>query len=91
MLSITSDGAAAIRQLVDSTERLPGAVLRIVRSPAGGERAQLALVLSRPRQNDLVVSERGISVYFEPELATRLDGKHLDARSETGRTRFVVR
>jgi Fe-S cluster assembly iron-binding protein IscA len=91
MLSLTSNGATAIRRLIESAKPRREVSLRIVLAPAGEGTRQLALALAQPREDDLVVRDHGILLYFHHEVASRLEGKLLDAYVETGRVRLVVR
>lgn len=90
MLLITHPAVEALKRLVESRKSSAGQALRIVERPGNDGRAVLMLALSNPRESDLAVTDRGLKVFLEPQVASRLEGKLLDARYEDERVRFTV-
>jgi Fe-S cluster assembly iron-binding protein IscA len=90
MLRMTESAAFALRELLAAYTGRPGAVLRIVLRPDVTGTPGLMLSLSNPGEGDLLITDRGLRVFLEPDAAVRIDGKLLDARIEPNRVRFLV-
>ena len=89
MLAVSENAVSVICQLTDRPELPDGAGLRIASSdeapnlkvsPAGS-----------PEAGDQVIESEGARVFLEPEAATLLDDKVLDARvNDSGGVEFLV-
>ena len=91
MLAITENAAEAIQAIVASSPEAPQkAGLRIAARP-GEEQSRLDLTIAAvPAEDDEVVEEHGAHVFLDPEAASYLDDKVLDARVEGQQVGFEV-
>jgi iron-sulfur cluster assembly protein len=90
MLSITTDAAEIIRELMDAG----AGGLRISTGPATSNGHGPALVLDlapEPRSEDEVVDADGAQVFVEPAAAAALENKVLDAHTPGEQLEFAVR
>jgi iron-sulfur cluster assembly protein len=87
VLTISSEAAEAIRGLVAAPELPDGAMVRIESDPTEG--LQIGLV-DAPSPGDEVVEGEGIEVAVDPETASLLDDKFLDAAVEEDEITFTV-
>jgi Fe-S cluster assembly iron-binding protein IscA len=81
MLTLTESAKEMVRDMVSADEVPEGSGLRI--SAAHGEDGGPALSLelaSEPAEGDQVLDEDGTRVFLEPEAASLLDDKILDAQ-----------
>ncbi|MGH2924314.1 MAG: HesB/IscA family protein [Solirubrobacterales bacterium] len=87
MLTITTEAADAIREVVEAAA-VPGTGgMRISTAPvaSNGSGPTLELsVASEPAPEDEVVDDEGAHVFVDPLAAAHLDGKVLDADYEPG-------
>jgi iron-sulfur cluster assembly protein len=91
MLTITQNAAEAINTIISSSPMPDGAGMRISATPIDQEHASLELALAEgPAERDEVVEEAGAQVFLEPQVATLLDDKTLDAIQEPEGFRFSV-
>ena len=92
MLTITPSAAAAIENIVASASDVPDTGgLRIVHQPGPDGQAGFGLSLAAgPEPDDEVVEERSASIFMEPETATLLDDKVLDAAVDGERVGFML-
>lgn len=89
MLAVTDEAITTIRQLTDSSQAPQGAGLRIAANPADG--SLTVGLAAAPAQGDETVSRSGTSVFLDPDAATLLSDKTLDATSdEAGRVQFIL-
>jgi iron-sulfur cluster assembly protein len=91
VLAITENAAEAIQTIVASSPKVPEeAGLRIAARP-GEEREKLELTIAAiPAEDDEVVEEHGAHVFLDPEAASYLEDKVLDARVEGHQVGFEV-
>jgi iron-sulfur cluster assembly protein len=89
MLAVTENATSVIQQLTERPELPDGAGLRI----ASSEEAPNLTVApaGAPEDGDQVLDNEGARVFLEPEAATILDDKVLDARvNDSGGVEFLV-
>lgn len=91
LLALTDNAVQAVKEIVSSTGQLPETGgLRLVAERAGEQASfQLSLV-AQPAEDDQVVEEEGARVFLEPEAASLLDEKVLDASVEEGQVAFTI-
>jgi len=90
MLALTDDAAEAVRVLVESEEAPETGGLRFASARAGAETALLLNVAVLPAEDDEVIEEQGARVFLDPDAATFLDDKVLDATLAQGRVEFTI-
>ena len=91
MLAITENAAEAIQTIVASSPKVPeqGGLRIVARSE--GEQEKLELTIAAiPAEDDEVVEEHGAHVFLDPEAATYLEDKLLDARVEGDQVEFAL-
>ena len=91
MLAITENAAEAIQTMVASSPEGPekGGLRILARSE--GEQEKLELTIAAiPAEDDEVVEEHGAHVFLNPEAASYLDDKVLDARVEGDQVGFAL-
>jgi iron-sulfur cluster assembly protein len=91
VLAITENAAEAIQTIVASSpEALEKGGLRIL-ARSEGEQEKLELTIAAiPAEDDEVVEEHGAHVFLDPEAASYLDDKVLDARVEGNQVGFAL-
>jgi iron-sulfur cluster assembly protein len=90
LLALTDSAVEAVKDIVSSSEVPETGGLRMVAERAG-TRANFQLsVVPLPAEDDEVVDEQGARVFLEPEAATLLDDKVLDADVEQDRVAFTI-
>jgi iron-sulfur cluster assembly protein len=91
VLAISENAAEAIQTIVASSPDVPGdAGLRIV-ARSEGEQEKLELMIAAiPAEDDEVVEEHGAQVFLDPEAASYLEDKVLDARAEGHQVGFAI-
>lgn len=89
MLAITENAAEAIQAIVASSEAPVEAGLRIAARPEEERKLELTIA-AVPAEDDEVVEEHGAQVFLDPEAASYLDDKVLDARVEGQQVGFEV-
>lgn len=88
MLTLTTEAAAEIRRLTDRSDLPDSSGLRITNEPPGAFHLRLAAV---PAGDDAVVDTAGARIFLDPQAATVLDDKTLDASTEAdGRVHFKL-
>jgi Fe-S cluster assembly iron-binding protein IscA len=90
MLTLTDQAVAAIRNLTTRPGLPAQTGLRI--APGEADTGGLALSLSDgPQAGDRVIEETNVQVYLQPEAATALEDKELDAQvNEDGEVSFLL-
>jgi Fe-S cluster assembly iron-binding protein IscA len=89
MLAFTKNAAAAIRDLTERREAPEGTGLRIT-TDAFTRRLKLSLA-KQPHEGDEVLDAAGVRLFLDPETATLLADKALDAKEDDhGTIRFSV-
>jgi Fe-S cluster assembly iron-binding protein IscA len=80
MLTLTEAAKGMVRDMVSAGDAPEGSGLRIAIVHDDGEGADLSLELaSEPADGDQVLDEDGLRLFLEPEAASLLDDKILDA------------
>jgi Fe-S cluster assembly iron-binding protein IscA len=89
MLTLTTEAAAEIRNIVDQPEVPEGGGLRIAND---ADARSLTLSLAAvPAEDDKVLDESGARVFLDPHAAVILDDKTLDvAADRDGRMQFAI-
>jgi iron-sulfur cluster assembly protein len=93
MITLTLEATDAIRDLVGSAELPESGGLRLDMNDATLNSAPPSLALSlveSPAAGDEVIDEGGVHVYVSQQAAPLLDGKEIDARTESGGVTFLV-
>jgi len=90
MLTLTDQAVAAIRNLTTRPGLPAQTGLRI--APGEADTGGLALSLSDgPQAGDRVIEETDVQIYLQPEAATALEDKELDAQvDEDGEVSFLL-
>ena len=91
MLALTDNAVEAVKSIVSSSDEASEASgLRMVAERAG-TRANFQLsVVPLPAEDDEVIDEQGARVFLEPEAASLLDDKVLDASLEQDQVAFTI-
>jgi iron-sulfur cluster assembly protein len=90
VLAITENAAEAIQTIVTSSPKAPEeAGLRIAASPGEEERLELTIA-AIPAEDDEVVEGHGAQVFLDPQAASYLDDKVLDAHVEGHQVGFEL-
>lgn len=89
MLTLTTQAASEIRNIVDQPDVPDGGGLRIANDTnAGTLTLSLAAV---PAEDDKVLDDSGARVFLDPQAAVILDDKTLDVTADRdGRTQFAI-
>lgn len=91
MLQLTQDAAAAIREIVDSSDEAKATGLRITAESMDTEEVQLSMsVAACPGAGDDTVEQHGATVYLSEAATTFLDDKVLDAHTHEDHVHFTV-
>jgi Fe-S cluster assembly iron-binding protein IscA len=89
MLIMTDHAVTAVRGLTYQPDAPVGAGLRIATDPARG--ALTLTVTPQPWSGDQVIDTDGARLFLDPEAATMLEDKALDATTNgDGRVEFTV-
>jgi Fe-S cluster assembly iron-binding protein IscA len=90
MLVLTPTAVAVVNNLTTATDRPEGAGLRIS-AENRGEGGLLVEITPGPAENDQVLSGSGARVFLDPNAATYLDDKVLDANlDDEGGATFLL-
>jgi iron-sulfur cluster assembly protein len=90
LLALTDSAVEAVKGIVSSAEVPETGGLRMVAEQAG-TRANFQLSVVRlPAEDDQVIDEQGARVFLEPEAASLLDDKVLDADVEQNQVAFTI-
>jgi Fe-S cluster assembly iron-binding protein IscA len=80
MLTLTDSAKEMVRDMVSAGDAPAGSGLRIAVVQDDGEGADLSIeVAGEPAEGDQVLDEDGMRIFLEPEAASLLDDKILDA------------
>jgi iron-sulfur cluster assembly protein len=91
VLAITENAAEAIQAIVVSSPEVPEeGGLRIVARPEGEQEKLELTIAAIPAEDDEVVEEHGAHVFLDPEAASYLEDKVLDARVEGDQVGFAL-
>ena len=91
MLAISENAAEAIQTIVASSPEVAvDAGLRITARPDGEEEKLELTIAAIPAEDDEVVQEHGAQVFLDPEAASYLDDKVVEARVEGHQVGFAL-
>jgi iron-sulfur cluster assembly protein len=90
LLALTDSAVEAVKGIVSSSEVPETAGLRLVAEREGPQANFQLSVVPLPAEDDEVIDEQGARVFLEPEAATLLDDKVLDADVEQDRVAFTI-
>ena len=91
MLALTDNAVEAVKSIVSSSdEASETSGLRMVAERAGTQANFHLSVVALPAEDDEVIDEHGARVFLEPEAASLLDEKVLDASVEQDQVAFTI-
>lgn len=91
MLALTDNAVEAVKNIVSSSdEDFETSGLRMVAERAGTQANFQLSVVSLPAEDDEVIEEQGVRVFLEPEAASLLEDKVLDASLEQNQVAFTI-
>ena len=89
MLALTENAVSAVKAIVSSSEETPETGgLRLVADTTGPQVNLEMSVAALPGEDDAVVEDQGARVFLDPEAASLLDDKLLDAAVEQNEVHF---
>ena len=91
LLALTDNAVEAVKTIVSSSDD-PSETsgLRMVAEQAGAQMNLQLSVALLPGEDDEVIEEHGARVFLEPEAASLLDDKVLDASVEHNQVAFTI-
>jgi iron-sulfur cluster assembly protein len=91
MLALTDSAVQAVQEILSSSEETPETGgLRLVAERAGPQTNFQLGVVALPAEDDEVIEEQGARVFLDPEAASLLDDKILDASIEPNQVAFTI-
>ena len=91
MLALTDNAVEAVKSIVSSSdEASETSGLRMVAERAGTQANFHLTVVPLPAEDDEVIDEQGARVFLEPEAASLLEEKVLDASVEQDQVAFTI-
>ena len=91
LLALTDNAVEAVKSIVSSSdEASETSGLRMVAERAGTQANFHLSVVALPAEDDEVIDEQGARVFLEPEAASLLDEKVLDASVEQDQVAFKI-
>jgi iron-sulfur cluster assembly protein len=91
LLALTDSAVEAVKSIVSSSdEASETSGLRMVAEQAGTQANFHLSVVPMPAEDDEVIDEQGARVFLEPEAASLLDEKVLDANLEQDQVAFTI-
>jgi len=91
LLALTDGAAQAVKDIISSSDELAETGgLRLVAERAGTQANFHLSVVPLPAEDDEVIEEQGARVFLEPEAASLLDDKILDASVEQSQVTFAI-
>jgi Fe-S cluster assembly iron-binding protein IscA len=91
LLTLTDGAVEAVKHIVSSSDEFSETGgLRMVAEQTGMQTSLELSVVPLPAEEDEVVEEQGARVFLEPEAASLLDDKVLDASVEQSRVAFTI-
>ncbi len=91
LLALTDNAVEAVKSIVSSSdEASETSGLRMVAERAGPQANFHLTVVPLPAEDDEVIDEQGARVFLEPEAASLLDDKVLDASVEQDQVAFTI-
>ena len=92
MLALTDSAVQAVTEIVSSSdEASETGGLRMVAKQAGTQVNFQLSVVPVPAEDDEVIEEQGARVFLEPDAASLLDDKVLDAKLDQNQVAFTTR
>jgi iron-sulfur cluster assembly protein len=89
LLALTENAVEAVKNIVSSSDNETSG-LRMVAERAGTQANFQLSVVPLPAEDDEVIEKRGARVFLEPEAASLLDDKVLDASVEQNQIAFTI-
>ena len=91
MLALTENAVEAVQEILSSSAEAPElGGLRLAAEPAGTQMNLQLSVVALPAEDDEVIEEQGARLFLDPEAASLLDDKVLDARIESNQVAFTI-
>jgi iron-sulfur cluster assembly protein len=91
MLALTDNAVEAVEEILSSSDQVPElGGLRLVAEPAGGRMNFQLSVVALPAEDDEVIEAQGARVFLDPEAASLLGDKILDASIESNQVAFTI-
>jgi iron-sulfur cluster assembly protein len=91
LLALTEGAAEAVKGILSSSDEVSETGgLRIVAERAETQANFQLSVVSLPAEDDEVIDEEGARIFLEPEAASLLDDKVLDASVEQNQVAFTI-
>jgi iron-sulfur cluster assembly protein len=91
LLALTDRAVEAVKDIVSSSDKASETGgLRLVAEQAGMQTNLQLSVVALPAEDDEVIEEQGARVFLEPEAASLLDDKVLDASVEQDQVAFTI-
>jgi iron-sulfur cluster assembly protein len=91
LLALTDSAVEAVKNIVSSSdEASETGGLRMVAEQEGMRTSLQVSVVPLPAEDDEVIEEQGARVFLEPEAASLLDDKVLDASVEQDQVAFTI-
>jgi Fe-S cluster assembly iron-binding protein IscA len=91
LLALTDNAVEAVKSIVSSAdEASETSGLRMVAERAGTQANFHLAVVPLPAEDDEVIDEQGARIFLEPEAASLLDEKVLDASLEQDQVAFTI-
>ena len=91
MLALTDSAVEAVKHIVSSSEEFSETGgLRLVAEQKGMQTNLELSVVPLPAEDDEVIEEQGARVFLEPEAASLLDDKVLDASVQQSQVAFTI-
>ena len=91
LLALTDSAVQAVKHIVSSSDEVSEAGGLRMSAERAGTQAHFHLdVVPLPAEDDEVIEEQGARVFLEPEAASLLDDKVLDASVEQNQVAFTI-
>jgi Fe-S cluster assembly iron-binding protein IscA len=90
LLALTDNAVEAVKDIVSSAEVPDTGGLRLVAEREGTQANFQLSVVPLPAEDDEVIDDQGARVFLEPEAASLLENKVLDADVEQNQLAFTI-
>ena len=91
LLTLTDSAVEAVKHIVSSSDEFSETGgLRMVAEQTGMQTNLELSVVPLPAEDDEVIEDQGVRVFLEPEAASLLDAKVLDASVEQNQAAFTI-
>ncbi|HET8606046.1 MAG TPA: iron-sulfur cluster biosynthesis family protein [Gaiellaceae bacterium] len=91
LLALTDSAVEAVKNIVASVDDVPETGGLRMHAEREGAQANFTLsVVALPAEDDEVVEEQGARVFLEPQAASLLDDKVLDASVDQSQVAFTI-